>query len=328
MFRWLVNVGLLALPIAATLGILIGLQAHRQALGQQPLFSPPIITKWVEQTYCQRYHGVRPDTKGQQYTRLSSVPCSHNQPLTLAVNPNQWGIETGDPGFLCMNVTTYDNQTYATKTTAPQFKVFWQYPSFTDQRSVHAFPNIKLDDDVLPVKLQRVQEIDVDFQWTMRLDNDTGPTSSLDDFKKANVNSNVAIDMFVDKDKEKAKDAEKADFEVMVWFAAIGPATFAIGQKEGPIMSKNVDGTNFNLFYGQNDRKQHVLTWKSTSNADEFHGDLAPLINEVLDTNRPGFPSSSDYLGYFSFGSEAYFSNKPVTFSVPSLSIDIRRTKS
>ncbi|KAF4592115.1 glycoside hydrolase family 12 protein [Ophiocordyceps camponoti-floridani] len=312
MFRWLVNVGLLVLPIAATLGILIGLQAHRQAFGQQPLFTPPITTKWLEQTYCQKSYGVHPDIKGQQYT----------------LNPNQWAIKPGDEGFLCMNVTTYDNQTYATETTAPQFKVFWQYPQYKTGQPVHAFPNIKVDGDVLPVKLERVQEMEVDFQWTMRLDNDTGPTSSLADLANANVNSNVAIDMFVDSDLEKAQDSERAKYEVMVWFAAIGPATFAIGQDDKPIMSKKVDGTNFNLYYGLNARQQNVLTWKSTSMTDDFHGDLTPLIRQVFQTKRDGFPSSSDYLGYFSFGSEAYYSDKTVTFSVPSLSIDIRETKS
>lgn len=106
MLRWLVNVGFLALPIAATLGILLGLQAHRQATGQTPLFVPPLDNKWVEKTYCQKSTGIHPETKGQQYTRESSwrvrrLPPANRPP---AVNPNQWAWNEGDPGFLCMNV--------------------------------------------------------------------------------------------------------------------------------------------------------------------------------------------------------------------------------
>ncbi|RDA88422.1 hypothetical protein CP532_5610 [Ophiocordyceps camponoti-leonardi (nom. inval.)] len=310
MLRWLVNVGFLALPIAATLGILIALQMHRQASGQPPLFTPPATDEWSEKTYCQRSYGIHPDTKGQQYT----------------LNPNQWAMKDGDEGFLCMNVTTFSNQTYATDTMAPQFKVFWQYPQYKTGQPVHAYPNIKVDGDVLPAQLQSVSQVGVDFSWTMRLDNETGPTNDLAELTAGNVNSNVAMDMFIDSDQEKAKDSTRADYEVMVWFAAIGPATYAIGQDRGPVMSKRVDGTNFNLYVGQNDRKQHVLTWKATSMAHDFHGDISPLIQKVLETERKGFPSASDYLGYLSFGTEAYYSDTPVTFSVPSLSIDIRKT--
>ncbi|RDA93291.1 hypothetical protein CP533_2044 [Ophiocordyceps camponoti-saundersi (nom. inval.)] len=310
MLRWLVNVGFLALPIAATLGILIALQMHRQASGQPPLFTPPATDEWSEKTYCQKSYGIHPDTKGQQYT----------------LNPNQWAMKAGDEGFLCMNVTTYSNQTYATDTTAPQFKVFWQYPQFKSGQPVHAYPNIKVDGGVLPAQLESVSQVGVDFSWTMRLDNETGPTNDLAELTAGNVNSNVALDMFIDGDQDKAQDSQRADYEVMVWFAAIGPATYAIGQDRGPVMSKKVDGTNFNLYVGENDRKQHVLTWKATSMAHDFHGDISPLIRKVLEANRKGFPSSSDYLGYLSFGTEAYYSDKPVTFSVPSLSIDIRKS--
>lgn len=69
-----------------------------------------------------------------------------------------------------------------------------------------------------------------------------------------------------------------------------------------------------------------MLTWKAAETAQDFRGDIAPLVEEILQTNKPSYPKKSDYLGYFSFGSEAYHSNKPVTFSVPSLSIDIHKS--
>ncbi|EQL01618.1 hypothetical protein G6O67_002817 [Ophiocordyceps sinensis] len=310
MFRWLVNVGFLALPIAATLGILLGLQAHRQATGQTPLFVPPLDNKWVEKTYCQKSTGIHPESKGQEYT----------------LNPNQWAWNKGDAGFLCMNVTTYNNQTYATETTAPQFSVVWEYPQAEGDQPVHAFPNIKVDGDVLPAKLQSVSSIGIDMSWTMRLDNKTGASTSIEELTAANVNSNVAVDMFLDTDQSKAADSEKAKYEVMVWFASIGPATYAIGQANGTVATKTLHGTKFNLYYGQNGRQQHVLTWKAAQTAHDFHGDISPLVQEILQSDKPDYPKKGDYLGYFSFGSEAYHSNKPVRFSVPSLSIDIRKS--
>lgn len=78
MFRWLVNFGLLALPIAATIGILLGIQSQRQASGQPPLFVPKLDNKVVETTYCQKSFGVHPETKGQQYTReLARLNSTH-----------------------------------------------------------------------------------------------------------------------------------------------------------------------------------------------------------------------------------------------------------
>lgn len=91
--RVLVNAALLAIPIAVTLGILFGLQSHRSATGQPPLFAPeppPIPTpkpkapaNGITKTrYCQKSIGITPETKGQQYTRMCPPPC-HHQPESL-----------------------------------------------------------------------------------------------------------------------------------------------------------------------------------------------------------------------------------------------------
>lgn len=72
MLRWLVNVGLLALPIAVTLGILIGLQSQ----SDEPLFKNPAgdgggrkgdnsLKQYFE---CNRTAGIHPPTDGQGYT--------------------------------------------------------------------------------------------------------------------------------------------------------------------------------------------------------------------------------------------------------------------
>lgn len=90
--RWVVNAGLLAIPIGGTVGALMGIDAHRQATGQAPLFSgggsgsgsgsaPPggdgsTTHNGVTNTmYCQKSYGIAPETKGQSFTCTSpSVP--------------------------------------------------------------------------------------------------------------------------------------------------------------------------------------------------------------------------------------------------------------
>jgi hypothetical protein len=81
-FRWIVNIGLLAIPIGTTIGVLLGIESHRQATGQGSLFggdngnsngngsgsgsgSNNGITK---SQYCQKSYGILPPSKGEQYT--------------------------------------------------------------------------------------------------------------------------------------------------------------------------------------------------------------------------------------------------------------------
>lgn len=87
---------------------------------------------------------------------------------------------------------------------------------------------------VLPVTMKSVAAMDFDVSWSMRTDNETGPTDP-SQLAAATVNANVAIDMFMDSDKNKAKSSEKAAYEVMVWFAAYGDTTDTIGEVKDPV---------------------------------------------------------------------------------------------
>lgn len=304
-FRWLINVALLALPIAITLGVLFSIQTHRKSEGKPPLWTDNGIT---EETYCQRAFGIHPESKGQEYT----------------LNPNQWGWKEGDEGSLCMNVTSFNNQTYATKTTAPEFSVTWEYPPGPESAPVHAFPNIKVDGSVFPAALSNVKSISVDVEWTYGIGNDTASSTDESELKEHSVNANVAIDMFLDSDKKKAQDSTKASYEIMVWLAAIGPATQPLGLAAGAVTTQEVNGTTFSLYVEQNSLEQNVLTWVAENTTEKFHGDLEPLVARILEETGPRYPSASDYLGYMGLGSEALSADTTVTFHVPMLSIDIK----
>lgn len=59
---------------------------------------------------------------------------------------------------------------------------------------------------------------------------------------------------------------------------------------------------------------------------ERFVGDIYQLITDLYSLPGHLYPSSEDYLGIFSFGTEALYSDANVTFWVPELSIDIQKS--
>ncbi|GIC86421.1 glycoside hydrolase family 12 protein [Aspergillus udagawae] len=329
--RWVVNAGLLAIPIGGTVGALMGIDAHRHATGQAPLFSgggggssgsgsggsgSPTHNGLENIVHCHESYGIKPETKGQSFT----------------LNPNPWGVAPDTIAPICMNVTTFENGTYATKNTAPEFSVTWQFDPGPSTQPVHAFPNVMIDDG-LPVSLEKIQHLNVDFHWTYGVGNTPAAATDEAELTSASVNTNVAIDMFMGPNA-KAKESTDYTHEVMVWFGKFGPAAYVIGQDAGVVATKVLNGTIFNLYSGQNGKNQWVLTWLTSDSPNDAHakgkttetftGDLLPLITELYTMTGEAYPSKSDYMGIFQFGSEAFSSSTNVTFWVPEFSVDMQ----
>ena len=72
-FLWLLNFVLIAFPIGATVGALLGLQTHRIATGQAPLFVDNGIKS---KSYCQKTLGISPPSKADHYTCKRRPFCS------------------------------------------------------------------------------------------------------------------------------------------------------------------------------------------------------------------------------------------------------------
>lgn len=110
---------------------------------------------------------------------------------------------------------------------------------------MHAFPNVKVDNQVFPARIQDIDRIDLDFEWTYVLGNDTSATTSTSEAEldEHSVNANVALDIFIDSDRERSQNSSAASAEIMVWFAAFGPATQPIGLIEGSLANLTVNGT-------------------------------------------------------------------------------------
>lgn len=92
-FRWIISFILLGVPIGVTIGILRGIDLHREATGQEPLFGHsngdgggiigggsgggisgggggtgnPKDNGITKSQLCQKSYGVQPPTKGQPY---------------------------------------------------------------------------------------------------------------------------------------------------------------------------------------------------------------------------------------------------------------------
>lgn len=188
---------------------------------------------------------------------------------------------------------------------------------------MHAFPNVLVDGGVFPATVQSLAQIGLDVEWTYGMGNKSASTTDETALTADSVNANVAVDMFLDKDSTSSGNSSKALYEVMVWFADFGAAAQPIGLSDGAVTTEVLNGTTFSLYYGTNSLKQNVLTWLASETTDKFNGDLLPLITKLFTLNNANFPSKTDYLGYFAFGSEAYYSTDFVTFSVPKLSIDV-----
>lgn len=113
----------------------------------------------------------------------------------------------------------------------------------------------------------------------------------------------------------------------MVWFADFGTDAWPLGKTDTPgkgtVTTTTVGGVEFELYAGTNSQQQMVLSWVATKPTTTFKGDLKPLLDKIFGLNDDKYPQKTDYLGYLAFGQEAYSSTSNVTFSVPSLAVDI-----
>ncbi|KAH8893003.1 concanavalin A-like lectin/glucanase [Thozetella sp. PMI_491] len=303
-FLWLLNLTFLAFPTAITLGVLV--------ITQPFTYTPPNVFSYASsgvttKQFCQQYIEVSPPSIGEHYT----------------LNPNQWGWSKGDDGSLCLNVTAINNGTYATKATAPKFSATWQYPQAPNTQKVWAFPNIRVNDSILPITLRHLDRINLNMQWTYGVGDKAAQSTNKTILAKNLVNTNVAIDMFLDTNMTRAQNVSVARHEVMIWFGAFGSAR-PTGFLDGAVTTTKLKGITYTLYFAFNKLGQGTSTWLASETIDKFDGDIAPLLTKLTQLNHPSLPSLSDTLGYLSLGSETYSAKKPATFFVPHLSIVIK----
>lgn len=167
------------------------------------------------------------------------------------MNSNEILPEKGST--LCVNMTTYENATYPTNFTAPVFSFTWEYsfeaankssPANETKPLIHAFPQASIGEGgVIPLTIEDLGELTVDFEWTMGTGDTVAPDTSLIRLGAREVNASVALDMYLDSNKTKAGDAGEAAFEMIIYFANFGlqdPVGFGNGTK---VTTENLNGT-------------------------------------------------------------------------------------
>ena len=153
-----------------------------------------------------------------------------------------------------MTMTTFENATYPTNSTAPEFAFTWEYPFHIANESapanqtkplIHAFPQASIGDGgVVPLTLEDLSELTLEFAWTMGIGNTNAPSTSVRRLGAQEVNASVALDMYMDPDESKAGDASKAAFEMIIYFAHYGLQD-PVGFGNGTIVTtEKLDGTD------------------------------------------------------------------------------------
>ena len=155
---------------------------------------------------------------------------------------------------------------------------------------MHAFSNIKLDSNKFPVAISAVSSINFETEWYYGVGAERPQAVDVAALTNAQLDANVAVDMFLDSDPNKAVDTTQAKYEVMIWLGQYGASTQQIGLERGPISSQVVNGTTFNLFSGVNGLQQSVLTWVAADAAAGhtlFFGDIGQLLQGLTGLGGP-----------------------------------------
>ncbi|KAE8444317.1 hypothetical protein EG329_000627 [Mollisiaceae sp. DMI_Dod_QoI] len=208
-----------------------------------------------------------------------------NTTLPYSFNTNEWGDDGS--GSQCISINKANTE----------FNATWKWSD--NPTSVHAFPNIKLQSDQLPLQLSNLSHLNISASWSMF------PSSSSDvSLDAIDAAANVVVDMFLDQDPVTANSTTLPKYEVMIWIGAFGgkkPIGFSSKIKHPPTHSLN--GTQYTLYSGANNNGQFVYSW------------LAPTNHKMI--------SESNYLGIVQFGTETFHSSSNVTFSAQDFNLSI-----
>jgi hypothetical protein len=209
----LVNAILLSIPIGASLGTMIAIRPFRNERVPETVNENTIL----EISFCDAthtFHEFSQNKNGVNYT----------------INSNE--ILTELESTLCLTVIKNNNNTYLSNSTAPEFSITWEYP-FTPANAssaanetkplIHAFPQATLQDAKnLPITLEDLGELSLDFSWTMGIGDENAPATSPRRLGAQETNASVALDMYIDADPDKAAEGGKAAFEMIILFAMYG----------------------------------------------------------------------------------------------------------
>lgn len=89
--------------------------------------------------------------------------------------------------------------------------------------TVHSFPHVTFSSDRLPVSLDSISALRLAATWAMTAGNEPPERLGMAaDIASVAAKCNVAFDLFLDRDPDKASSAINAGYEIMVWIGRVG----------------------------------------------------------------------------------------------------------
>ncbi|KAF5548550.1 endoglucanase cel12A [Fusarium phyllophilum] len=209
---------------------------------------------------------------------------------------NAWNPTSG--GFQCLTVNEDDTNVW--------FNAPWLWEG--DEDNVHSYPHVKFQSSKLPLPLAEITSMRLTGSWMMTagsLETETPNFSSREwDENKSSLDelgivANAAFDMFLDADSTNSADSVLAGIELMIWIGSVGDPW---PLKTKTLGTQKLGDREFTLYYGKNQRDNHVFTWVPDKDVDDitrFDEDVSPLL-EYIWRNR--LIANSTYLGIVEFG--------------------------
>ncbi|KAG8531809.1 uncharacterized protein KY384_003445 [Bacidia gigantensis] len=146
----------------------------------------------------------------------------------------------------------------------------------------------------------------------------------IDSLSAASTKANVAVDMFLDANAQKAKLSTAAAYETMIWIGTVGGVQPFHSQNTSDPPTFDLSGTTFSLFMGPNQSNQTVFTWLASSNLTSLAPghDFSPLLRYLYQHDL--LPAST-YLGTYQVGTETYHATKKVVFAAEAIQMGVGR---
>ncbi|OCK77131.1 glycoside hydrolase family 12 protein [Lepidopterella palustris CBS 459.81] len=198
------------------------------------------------------------------------------------------------------------------------FDATWAWKS--DAGSVHSYPHVNFNSPTLPVQLSNISSINIHSQWSMSPGASPSISNDVAGLSNLNTIANVALDIFADADPVKSQSEVQAGYEIMIWIGSFGdpkPLGFSTG---AACWNQTLGDVIFKLYMGKNHRGNNVFSWISPLNITDFNEDISPLLQALW---RNSLVPQNAFLGLVEFGSEAFHSDKNVTFSISNFGMNL-----
>ncbi|APA07889.1 hypothetical protein SS1G_00501 [Sclerotinia sclerotiorum 1980 UF-70] len=204
---------------------------------------------------------------------------------TYTIYQNLWNI-TGFTGSQCTTLTSDTSNTLVWSTA-------WSWAGGSSQ--VKSYANVGLT--MSPKEVSTIKKIPTTWKWS---------------YTGSNLVADVSYDLF-----SSAKGTGAADFEIMIWVAALGGAG-PISATGKPVATVTIAGVSWKLYTGLNGSTT-VHSFVAASSVTNFSGDLKEFLTYLVTYQK--YPATQ-LLTTIQAGTEPFTGSKAV-FSTSAYSVSL-----